>query len=691
MTLAPDQQEIEVRDVVADSRLMVAGEQTPVRFEAHAQMAVTSGDPAIEIVRQPAEPNVESGVEPDVESDVESGAVPLARYVARPVSGGWPAGSRLSVRLKGRVGQALHSESENYALGVARTSGIVSSDGVVLSGLSHWLPRFDDELFTFALTVHLPQGWDAVSQGRRSVPTTGQVSQVNQVTWTSMHPGEEVYLIAGPLTRSKFDGADPIATYVYLRRPDTELAKRYADATAHYVKLFSELLGPYPYGKFAMVENFWETGYGMPSFTLLGSRVIRLPFILHSSYPHEILHNWWGNGVYVDGDDGNWCEGLTAYLADHLIKEQRGAGADYRRDTLDKYASYVRTETDMPLSEFRSRHSSASQAIGYGKALMLFHMVRQFVGDEAFIAGLRRFYTDHRFRRASYSDLAAAFSAASGRDLSPVFAQWVSRPGAPALRVQAERLGERRVAVQLKQSGPGEPFHLRVPVAVTVAGADTAHLVTLELDAARKRFELDLPGAPLRVDVDPYFDVFRRLAPGETPPVLGDVFGAAKVLIIAPDARDPLASAWRELARAWSGAGHVRVVGEGELRQLPADHAVWVLGADNAWAPKDLDAGALGPAERYPEGRSAVLMARHPATPSLSLGWITSSSAAAIPGLARKLPHYGKYSYLGFNGAAPTNVAKGQWPVADSPMAAILAPGSAPAALPDRRALVNVR
>ena len=31
----------------------------------------------------------------------------------------------------------------------------------------------------------------------------------------------------------------------------------------------------------------------MPSFTLLGSSIIRFPFILNSSFPHEILHNWW--------------------------------------------------------------------------------------------------------------------------------------------------------------------------------------------------------------------------------------------------------------------------------------------------------------------------------------------------------------------------------------------------------------
>ena len=115
--------------------------------------------------------------------------------------------------------------------------------------------------------------------------------------------------------------------------------------------------------------------------------VIRFPFILTSSYPHEILHNWWGNSVFVDYPTGNWCEGLTAYMADHLMKEQAGQAAEYRRDTLKKYRDFVRDGRDFPLTEFRSRHSAATEAVGYGKTLMGFHMLRRQLGDEAFTGG----------------------------------------------------------------------------------------------------------------------------------------------------------------------------------------------------------------------------------------------------------------------------------------------------------------
>ena len=178
------------------------------------------------------------------------------------------------------------------------------------------------------------------------------------------------------------------------------------------------MLGDYPFSKFALVENFWETGFGMPSFTLLGPRVIRFPFILESSYPHELLHNWWGNGVYPDYATGNWSEGLTAYLADHLFREMDGTGHEYRKEMLARYKNYVSEGEDFPLSQFTSRNSAATQAVGYGKTLMLWHMLRIELGDELFIDGLRQFYDRYQFQRASFADIENLFSELSGRDLS---------------------------------------------------------------------------------------------------------------------------------------------------------------------------------------------------------------------------------------------------------------------------------
>jgi hypothetical protein len=292
-----------------------------------------------------------------------------------------------------------------------------------------------------------------------------------RVRWDSPEPQEEVTLAAGPLVE-RARTAGRVEVQVFLRADDAALAGRYLAAGAGYLAMYEALLGAYPYAKLAVVENFWETGWGMPSFTLLGPQVLRLPFILHSSYPHEILHNWWGNGVYVDPRRGNWCEGLTAYLADHLVQEQRGLGADYRRTALQRFADHVAEGRDRPVSEFRARHDAVTQAIGYDKVTMLFHMLRRRLGDERFVAALRAFYAERRFREASFDDLARAMGAAGGEDLAPFLARWVDRPGAPALRLESARVvtegGARAVELVLAQTQAGDPFELDVPVALTL-------------------------------------------------------------------------------------------------------------------------------------------------------------------------------------------------------------------------------
>ena len=99
--------------------------------------------------------------------------------------------------------------------------------------------------------------------------------------------------------------------------------------------------------------------------------------------------------------------------------------------TLQKYRDYVRQDRDFPLTEFRDRHSAATEAVGYGKALMMTHMLRRTIGDDAFRTGLAGFYRQQKGSRASFDDLRSAFETAADRQLGPFFGQWVERTGAP--------------------------------------------------------------------------------------------------------------------------------------------------------------------------------------------------------------------------------------------------------------------
>ena len=391
---------------------------------------------------------------------------------------------------------------------------------------------------------------------------------------------DEIYLVGGPLTPYE-EAAGAVAAQVYLREPDAALADKYLSATAQYIEMYRGLIGPYPYGKFALVENFWETGYGMPSFTLLGPQVIRFPFILTSSYPHEILHNWWGNSVFVDYPTGNWCEGLTAYMADHLMKEQVDQAAEYRRDTLKKYRDFVRDGRDFPLTEFRSRHSAATEAVGYGKTLMGFHMLRRQLGDEAFKAALARFYREHRGSKAGFGDIRAQLEQVSGQDLELFFQQWVELPGAADLRLDAVEVQTTHdgfeVTGVLRQVQAGAKFELQAPLSLTTA--DGLETQVLSVTEAATSFSFETVSEPQLLEVDPQFDLFRLLDARETAPSIGQVFGDRKLLAILPAAaHEATRAAYREMVERWqSPTQNMTIVldVDADTDELPADAAVW--------------------------------------------------------------------------------------------------------------------
>ncbi|MEZ6019886.1 MAG: hypothetical protein R3F17_07220 [Planctomycetota bacterium] len=76
-------------------------------------------------------------------------------------------------------------------------------------------------------------------------------------------------------------------------------------------------------------------------------------------------------------------------------------------------------------------------------------------------------------------------------------------------------------------------------------------------------------------------------------------------------------------------------------------------------------------------GHCLVSLWRNPRNNEQVIGLLTVDPVEAAPGLQTKLPHYGKYSYLAFEGAEPTNTVKGQWPTSQSPLFRDLRPAGA--------------
>jgi len=551
--------------------------------------------------------------------------------------------------------------------------GTVGQEGIYLSGSLPWLPMFAGALNTFRVTVEVPAGWLPVTQGDLASENERDGRRIT--VFEQPHPTDGITLIANRFIRAerKVGANDHVTARTYLLEDDPDLRDLYLERTAYYIDMYEAMIGPYPYGKFATVENWFPTGYGMPGWTLLGGQVLRLPFIPYTSFGHEIAHNWWGNAVFVDAERGNWCEGLTSWCADYHYKELESAEAarEYRRNLLKDYEAYVGQDPgqDFPLTAFKSRHSGATRAVGYGKSMMVFHMLDTRLGRDHFLQALRTVYDGFRYQAATWDDFIGAMEVSGGVGLDQFAEQWLTRTGAPTLTLEhAERDGD-QVRFTLTQAGPA--YRLHVPVVATVPGGDVRAVV--ELDQAREAFTISAPGAT-QLAVDPDYDLFRHLHPAEVEPTLSRVLAAE-----APDFVPP-AGAGTVAADAVAGfaAGFTEDDEPSVLAGGAAPHAGVTAVLVNppaevlrGYLPRELqivgDLVFIAGKRSSLKDSDLVFAAYRPGETGTTDLIVLTRDPSRLPGLGSRLGHYGKYSWL-LLPAGGGRPERGNWAPAGNPL-----------------------
>jgi hypothetical protein len=442
--------------------------------------------------------------------------------------------------------------------------------------------------------------------------------------------------------------------------------------------LYKELIGPYPFQQFSIVENFFPTGYGFPSYTLLGSTVIRLPFILETSLGHEIAHCWWGNGVLVDPRQGNWCEGLTTYLADYFYKERSSEeeGRQYRLQILRNFTTLVNPGNDFPLSQFKGRHDPPSQAIGYGKAAMVFHMVRRSIGDSAFWDGLRDVFRDKLFKEASWKDFQIAFERRAGVSLEFFFEQWILRKGAPRFGLQNPTLERAGASWTIMGSIiQKEPFY-DLSLLLRLASPSGKQDKKVRVRGRETVLQINAQDRPFRLDVDPECDIMRILFPSEIPPSGNSLKGSSSILLVLPKASLPQSKELAGFLAESLGLKKFKILSEDELKvtDLKANDLLLVGLSEKSLLPIKMPEGLVLQEQRFQvNGKdydrpsdSFFGVFRSSADEERVVALFQPLSEKHADEVARKITHYGRYSYLVFREGR--NEARGTCPVTDSPL-----------------------
>lgn len=289
--------------------------------------------------------------------------------------------------------------------------------------------------------------------------------------------------------------------------------------TPEMLEFFSTILGyEYVWPKYAQVvvkefvsgamENTTAVVFG--DFILFDKEERMEPGPNDYIVAHELFHHWFGDLVTCE----SWSnlvlnEGFANY-AEYLWTEYKFGKekADMERQTeLEGYFAQADYNPQKLVRYYYGADQEMFDAHSYNKGGLVLHMLRDFVGDEAFYASLNYYLREHAFGATEVADLRQAFEEVTGKDLHWFFDQWYFELGHPVLKVTEsfDHVAETFVLkFEQQQEELGYYPTFRLPIEIAFFHRDgSVENREVWLENKTQEFTFDISRMPLTVVIDP--------------------------------------------------------------------------------------------------------------------------------------------------------------------------------------------
>ncbi len=366
-----------------------------------------------------------------------------------------------------------------------------------------WFPCFDypGMLSTSEIKVRVPGAYQVVSNGELVETTEDGDYKIYHWSQKQVHPTYLMALAVGEFDVIQDQWQDiPITYYVEKGRKDQ--GQITMGKTPRMVEFLSEKYGyRYAFPKYAQVcaADFIFGGMENTSVTILTDRCLldeRAAIDNRGSESlvvHELAHQWFGDLLVINHWSHAWVkEGMATYSEVMWTEQEYGPddSAYYRLGEARSYLSEDKSRYRRPMVThvYREAIELYDRHI-YEKGACVYHMIRAQLGDALFWQAIHTFVQDNAHQTVETIDLLRAIDKATGRNLRPLFDQYVLRGGHPDYKVAYSWDGDSKLAkvtVTQTQAKDGDSssssglFDLKIPIGFGFVSKGKTHKVEVK-------------------------------------------------------------------------------------------------------------------------------------------------------------------------------------------------------------------
>ncbi len=303
----------------------------------------------------------------------------------------------------------------------------------------------------------------------------------------------------------------------YVEKEYEPHAKAIFGKTKKMIEFYSTKLGvPYAWPKYAqiVVRDYVSGAMENTSATLHGDFVCyqtKREMIDEakgeSTIAHELFHQWFGDLASCESWSNLTLNESFATYGEYLWEEfehGRDAADDHHADSRKGYwATSERKQVDLVRFDYEDREDMFD-GISYNKGGQILHMLRKYVGDDAFFTSLKLYLEKNKFKTAEAHDLRLAFEEVTGEDLNWFFNEWYFAKGHPELDIKKSYDATTKkltLTITQQQDFKISPLY-KLPIDIDIYWDGKKERKRIWIDDVKNTFTFDVTSNPSLVNID---------------------------------------------------------------------------------------------------------------------------------------------------------------------------------------------